>query len=250
MTVMTDEFSRDFRFAAITASERALKSLGSRAGASPVEAGISYCVRSPVDASALIRMLKALAIGGVFVILAGFGGTAIFIYLAQQHLLPVLPAYIGAACCGAIGYLFCFLPTMMEGRLSRKYLQKNLGNFWADKTLTPDFVSIENAHTYNQLKALAEDTGYLLIHPEAHCLEVEAISCRYLIYAADVLDLSLHANGKTILVSYKAAGERLDLAIIPRSIVGEVKHQTLGSGRDRFHRVQQALTLPPAPPSP
>jgi hypothetical protein len=55
--------------------------------------------------------------------------------------------------------------------------------------------------------------------------------------------LSLHSKGKTVLLSYVVGDERLDLAILPRSVVAEFKRQTLGSSRSLFLKIQNALKV-------
>ena len=59
--------------------------------------------------------------------------------------------------------------------------------------------------------------------------------------AGDVVGLSLHSNGKSVLLSYTVGEERLDLAIEPRSVLAELKRQTLGSSRSLFAKMQAAL---------
>jgi hypothetical protein len=233
--------AKDFRGPAIAASRRALQSLGPAALASPTEAGISYCIPAPADAAFLVTLLRMNAIfslSGILMIVVGAGslGTSV---------LPTWAFPLGVAC-WILGTLICFIPTLLEAVLLRRFLRKNLGDLWARKTHKPIHVAIENANTYNRMKVLAEDIGALVIHTDAQCIEIEGIRCRYLIYAADVIGVSLHKNGKTVLVGYLAADELLELAIIPRGILKELQRQTTGSSAGTYHAIAQALVSPKA----
>jgi hypothetical protein len=70
---------------------------------------------------------------------------------------------------------------------------------------------------------------------------MDGLSYEYVIHSKDVVDLSLHSNEKSVLLSYMVGEERLDLAIAPRSVRAELKRQTLGSSRSLFEKMQDAL---------
>jgi len=247
MDALTDGSNEDFRCYAAAASAQALQAFGPAATASPPEAGISYCIPSPVDASGLIRSLKVTAIVSTVLFLGGFIlAAALTIYSQSQkspHTNLLLIAGMG---CFVMALFSAFMPTTLEGIRTQKHLRGHVGDFWADSTLMPRVVGIEDAETYNKLKVLADDIAVAILRPESGCLQIEGIRYRYLIYASDVTSLSLHENKRTVLLSYNIGAEHLSLAIIPRGLVPEFKRQALGVNPGLLEAIQRSLKMPVA----
>jgi hypothetical protein len=126
----------------------------------------------------------------------------------------------------------------------RRYLSQHTGGITSGSQSEGIHIAVEEASTYGSLKILAEDVGLMYIHPDAHYVRIDGLSYEYVIRSQDVVELSLHANRKTVLISYMIGEERLDLAILPRSIRAELKRQTMGSSRTLFDAMQIALDVP------
>lgn len=232
----------DFRADAISASEEALRALGQGAVNSPTEAGISYCIPAPANAANVVRLLKlaifaGIAIGGVLV-LAGVG---LYLFSYTIHLFAGLVRYL-AIMISVIGFSLCFLPATLEQRLARSFLQRHVGDFWSDGSISPIFVSIEHAQTYSKFKVLAEDSAYMVLYRESRCIEIEGMRCRYMIYGPDVKSISLHPNGRTTMLTYDASGAELELAIVPRP--SDSSKTMTSFGRDTFRNIQAVLATP------
>jgi len=222
----------DFRARAAAASEILRRNFPS----------VSCCLVRQPDLSRLRRTIKAFAgaclvVGlsglatGAIIILAPKGGIA-----ADKSSVPAI-----AAGCTIAGMLAMFLPTFIERWIVRRYLLQNEEG----PTSGPDHkgihVALENAHTYQKVKILAEDVGLIYIHPEASYVRISGLSYDYIIQSKDVAGFSLHPNGKSVLLSYLVGKERLDLVIVPRSLLAELRRQTLGSSQSLFEKIQQAL---------
>ena len=237
----------DFRDAIVAASERALKRAGMPAQASPLQAGISYCVPAPVDPSRVVCRLKVSAFLGVGILLGSLAFGVLMAVLAVRLTGDTIKTMLGiVGVVGGVGgvMLAGSIGSWFEARLSQAHIKRHLGDFWSDRTIVPHFASIENAHTYDRLKVVGDDLGILLIHPEAHCVEIEGIRFRYLIYAGDVRFLSLHKNQRTILLGYEVDGEQIDLAIVPRGVLGGYKLQPADLGSGLLGLVCQAISDP------
>lgn len=230
----------DFRSRAVAASEAIQRHLPT--GVSPERGGISCCqarqpslsrFRTPIKISAVVSAilgLSAVALGGA----VGF--------LLERHIFGGRPGLVAIASCSSIGgILILFFPTFFERRIVRQHLSQRSGSFGSGTKLEGIHVSLEYAPTYGTLKILAEDVGLLYVHPEAHYVKIDGLSYEYIIQSKDVVRLSLHSNRKSVLLSYAVGAERLDLAIVPRSLRAELKRQTLGESQSLFAMIQEAL---------
>lgn len=55
------------------------------------------------------------------------------------------------------------------------------------------------------------------------------------------MDLSLHSDRRSVLLSYRVGEELLELAIAARGVLPELMRQTVGSSRGLFLKMQAAL---------
>jgi len=178
----------------------------------------------------LVVGLSGLATGAI-IVLSPKGSMA-----ADKSSVPAI-----AAGCTIVGMLSMFLPTIIERWIVRRNLPQSEEGSTAGSDHKGIHVALENAHTYRTVKILAEDVGLIYTHPEACYVRISGLSYDYIIQSKDVAGLSLHPNGKSVLLSYMAGNERLDLVIVPRSLLAELRRQTLGSSQSLFEKIQQAL---------
>ena len=221
----------DFRDDAVAASAAAV---GSRR---PTEAGRSCCVPSGLDDRPVRRRLKVAvavaAVGGVGGLAAG-GGLA---YALKLGAVPgTRPAFVALACCTGLGLFLMFVPTRVERWAVRRHLAGVAGDDGRD------FVSVEPADTYSSLKLLADDLGLVAVHPQSRCVVIHGLGHTYVAYAADVVRLELHANGRAVVLTYDVGPARLDLVVVPRSIRTEFKRQVAGATPSLYARMADALS--------
>jgi hypothetical protein len=232
----------DFRSQAVAASEALQRTLPS--GVSLEKSGISYCLvrrpsltrlRAPIKVTAVacaVLGLSAVATGGI-------------IGLLNASLLAI------AICCFVGGILLLLVPTYVERWIVRHHLSQRDVDYGSGSDVKGIHVSLEHAPTYNSIKLLAEDVGLIYIHQEARYVKIDGLSYEYVIQSKDVVDLSLHSDRKSVLLSYRVGEELLDLAIAPRGVLAELLRQsgvlaellrlTLGSSRSLFLKMQDAL---------
>jgi hypothetical protein len=237
----------DFRVRAVAASEILRCNLPS--GLSHEKCGVSCCLVRQPDLSRLRTPIKVITVAALVVGLSGLAtGTIIVLLLkgsmaADKSSVPAI-----AFSCGTIVWILSmFLPTFIEGRIVRHHLPQREEDSTAGSDHKGIHVALEHAPTYGAIKILPEDVGLIYIHPEACYVRISGLSYDYIIQSKDVAGLSLHSNGKSVLLSYKVGKERLDLVIVPRSLLAALKHQALGkrqalgSSQSLFAKIQQAL---------
>ena len=230
----------DFRSGAVAASETIRRTLPS--GSSPERCGYSYCLVRQPSLSRLRAPIKVTAVVSAILGLFGIATAGIVRLLMLGKILPDEPSLVAVVVgCSVGGILLLFLPTFVEGWIVRQHLVQCGENFGFGSEHKGIRVSLEYAPTCGSMKILAEDVGLIYIYPDAHYVKIDGLSYEYAIQSKDVESLSLHSNGKSVLLSYKVGEERLDLAIEPRSLLAELKRQTIGSSRSLFERIQDAL---------
>lgn len=230
----------DFRSRAVAVSEMMRRSLSN--GLSSENNGVSSCVLRQPSLSHLRAPIKVtVVVSAVLAFLALFGIASIKIFLKGN--LPADKSNVQdiAFCCVVGAMLLMFLPTYFERRIVRHHLSQHAEESSSGSHPEGIHVALENALTSGSMKILAEDVGLVYIHPEAHYLEISGLCYDYVIQSRDVINLSLHSNGKSVLLSYMIGNERLDFVIIPRGLLAELKRQTLGSSRSLFSQIQNAL---------
>ncbi|HEX4349700.1 MAG TPA: hypothetical protein VH251_04915 [Verrucomicrobiae bacterium] len=230
----------DFRSRAVAASE--MMRLNLPGGLSPERGGISCCLARQPSLSRFRTPIKVTVVACAILGISGIAAGGIIAHLQKAGKLGDTPSMFAiAVCCSVGGILFMFLPVFVERWIVRKHLSQREEGYGIQ--IERIHIALEYAPTYGSLKILAEDVGLIYIHPEAHYVKISGISYDYLIHSKDVVGLSLHSKGKTVLLSYVVGDERLDLAILPRSVVAEFKRQTLGSSRSLFLKIQNALKV-------
>ena len=207
----------------------------------------SYCLERDPSLAKLRRPLKITVVTCGVLGLAGLAAGGIIGGLLkakvlgdESHLLAI------AAACSFGGALLMFIPTWAERWIVGRFLSPSEADGGVGEK--GGHIALEYAPTYSGLKLLAEDVGLVFIHPEARYVKISGLSYDYMIQARDVVRLELHRNRKTILLSYMVGNERLDFAIIPRSLQAELKRQVFGSSRSLFESVEKTLIVPPPIP--
>ena len=230
----------DFRSRAVAASEMMRRNQPS--GLSPAKGGVSSCLVRQPDLSRLRAPIKVCAVASPILSLIGVACGGIFFLLMKGTRPADDPTVFAmAVCCTVGGVLSMFLSTYVERLIVRQHLSQREEDSGSGSERKGIHVSLEYAPTYGAMKILAEDVGLLYIHPEAHYVRMNGLSYDYVIQSKDVVRLSLHSNRKSVLLSYTVGDERLDLAIVPRSVRAEFKRQMFGSSRSLFVKIQDAL---------
>jgi hypothetical protein len=230
----------DFRTKAVWASEALQRTLPR--DVSLERSGISYCLVRQPSLTRLLAPIKVTVVASGVLGLAGVATGVVIGLLLMSHVLAVSAGLIAIAICGFVGgILRMFVPTFVERWIVCHYLCQRDDDYGSGSQIKGIHVSLEYAPTYHSLKLLAEDMGLVYIHPEDHYVKMDGLSYEYVIQSKDVVDLSLHSNHKTVLLSYRVGEELLELAIVPRSILAELERQTLGSSRSLFLKMQDAL---------
>jgi hypothetical protein len=228
----------DFRSRAVAESERTQRS---RPGGLPPErSGLSACLEREPSLAKFRSAIKASAVGSAILALTGLAASGIILCLEKARVLPDDPHVltIAARCCFG-SMLFMLVPMWVERWIVRRHLSSR--EAVSDAERGGIHVALEYAPTCGAMKILAEDVGLIFLHPGAQYIKISGLSYDYVIQGKDLASLALHPNGKTVLLSYTIGNERLDLAIVPRSLLAEFKRQTLGSSRNLFESIEEAL---------
>jgi hypothetical protein len=239
----TDDNSADFRAHASAASEVLLRS--QRSYLSRNKSGISYCLVQQSGLSQFRALIKVSIVACIVLALSGIAGSGIIgfmtLFLREQRLANNLSLLALAAGCMVGGILSLFLPVFVERSIVRLKLPRRQED--SDPGHAPNgiHVALENAVTHDAMKFLAEDVGLIYIFPEARYVRIDGLSYEYRIQAQDVVELALHWKGKGVLLSYMIGTERLDLLIVPRSVMAEFERQAVGSSPGLLVKMKQAL---------
>ena len=111
-------------------------------------------------------------------------------------------------------------------------------------------VTIENALTYSSLKFVPEDMAILLMDAPRCRVRLEGLRHRYLIYAADVVSLSVRRGPaqSSTSVTYRSGSTTLSLTLAEnQSNLLEMMKQTFGRA-PRLHRMLCDVLTPPEDP--
>jgi len=237
---LADNDVTDFRSRAAAASEALRRTLPS--GSSLEESGISYCMARQPSLSRYRRPIKITIIVSGMLGLLAVGTGAITALLSETNMIARGSGVLTMAlCCCVAGILLLWLPMFVERGIVRQHLSRGDEAVGFGPRLKGLHVSVEHASTYSSMKLLAEDVGLIYIHPEAHYVKIDGLSYEYLIHSRHVLGISLHRNGKSVLLSYAVGEEQLDLAIVPRSLLAELRRQVSGSSPGLFAKIGYAL---------
>jgi MFS family permease len=205
--------SQDFRDRAVEASDRAVRAANLRPGVDATQAGISYCLRREQSAQALRRILQVqtLMMTGLGFLL-GIAAVAAFVVGQTPWRFSGI-TLIGAGC-AILGIGHLAIAAVLEPRTTALLLRRRLKDAWPGDGR---MLRLENAATYNKLKIIADDGGVVVAHPQSGCVQIEGLSHRYLIYAADITELTIlrREAPEAFNLTYLAGGEPLQLTIIP-----------------------------------
>jgi hypothetical protein len=211
----------------------------------PLSAGISCCVFKRADVASLRTRIKVVAVLSAIFGIGGVLAGGVLGGLMKYHVLgESTPTVVIAAVCSVGGILTLFVPTYFERWIVRSRLSQSSRRIESGDEPGESHVSVEEATSYGRLKLLAEDVGLLTIHPDFRCARINGLTCEYQIFGKDVVELSLHANGKTVLIGYRIGETQLNLAIVPRSLKAELQRQTTGSSSGLYERIVAALQIP------
>lgn len=229
----------DFRDGAV--AESALQFKEQRQSSFADDTPMSQCTRSDVDPGILRMALKSVALlCAAFALCSAVSGVPLLAVAVTNVHRDLFLAAVFLMVGAAMSFL---APSLIERVLVRHHLRGRLANHWSDANVAKTFVSVENAETYNKFKLLAEDVGVLLCRTESGFVTLEGIGFRYFVLTGDVVELSLHPNGRAVLLTYKIGATILRLAIVPRGIVMERKRQQMGGiNRELIELMTGALT--------
>ena len=251
MTVATQPSAKkDFRDAAVAASERVLAELARAQPAvmrDPFAAGMSLCLRVPGEGDDVRRQVKrrvvlCLILGGLGVLLgAGFaklsesGRSRGVLGMSEHAVLAV------AGLCSGTGFVLMIHGVRYGRRRARRAIAARLDIQSGTQAID---VEVEDASTYTVMKAVTEDLGVLLMYPAQQCVVIEGVTHRYLIYAADVTQLREVPGPYTTAVgiAYLAAGEPLDVTLKQQGVWAELRaRMTPWSRNQLLKRIVAAL---------
>jgi hypothetical protein len=108
-------------------------------------------------------------------------------------------------------------------------------------------VTIENAMTYSSMKFVPEDVALVWIDPGRHCVRLEGMSHRYIIYAADVVNLAVRRGPAqtSTSVTYRMGSAQLALTLAEsQGNLLEIFMQTFGLAQRMHPTLIAALTAP------
>ncbi len=109
----------------------------------------------------------------------------------------------------------------------------------------PLCVEVEDASTFDKLKLVSEDVGYLGLDDRNQRVIIEGVRCRYSIHAADVVEVKQIEGGSASAtkLSYDIGDVTHSIAVKSASIWHEVKRQ-LGVSKDPLiDRMRKTLEL-------
>jgi hypothetical protein len=232
-------YAGDFRSEAVEASQVLLAPVAGDAEA----VTLSSCTRIHDDANDEVcrRFRRAMRFGTIFAISIG--------------MLAVLVGGVGMLLGEELGVLIAvglLLGVLLFSGVSIEWRDRKVRRLVSARgvELTPRIrcIRIENALTYNSLKVVPEDLAMVCVDPARHCVRLEGLSHRYIIYAADVTHLAVRRmpGQCSTAITYRIGAMQLALTLAEsQSNVFELLLQAVGRV-PRLHRVLvEALTAPP-----
>ena len=107
-------------------------------------------------------------------------------------------------------------------------------------------MGLEDTATFDRPKVIPEDVGFMLLHPEQRCVQIEGLHCRYLIHADDVnLILMPPTKTRAVQITYHIGDVPLSLTIITDSVKKQVFWQLTGRS-GTLYDVMRAVLEPKA----
>jgi len=237
------QYAGDFRSPAVQASARLLAHVAGDIDAVPVSA----CMRidDPANERACRRLRarwKLSSVGGIVVL------TLALLLFATGILLdlPLLALVAGILCILII--IFALLEIAHRSKALRRVVAARGIDVAAGNVRG---VSIENALTFSKMKVVPEDLALLWIDPQLHCVRLEGLSHRYIIYATDVVSLSVRRGPaqSTTSVTYRIGPTELSLTLSEiQGNVLEIYKQSFGLASRMHPKLVEALTAPEQEP--
>ncbi len=243
MAAMTANFGTirsagDFRDDAVAASRELLQAHRG----DPFTAGVSYCIPGEGSGAEQLQAVRrqgklalgigicGFVVGGIIAVIAKSGG------FSKTNEWPVLAI---ALACTFTGFAALITMVYRVRRVVRETVSQRLGAM-PEKPLR---VNIEDATTYNQMKVVPDDAGIVLLHPETRCLQIEGITHRYLVHAADVADITMASGSesRSVRVVYRIGQTLLGITIVPDAIGKQVWSGLTGSMGTFFDAVKQCI---------
>jgi hypothetical protein len=232
------QYAGDFRSAAVEASGVLLAHVAGDADAVP----ISSCTRVGDEASEqeCRRMRQWMGVGS----LIGIGLLTIALCAIAAGTVLGEPLVI----LGGVGMCFIVLGQTLY-HIWRRTVRTRRIVAARGIELTPDnrCVTIENALTYSKMKFIPEDMAILWVDVPGHCVRLEGMGHRYIIYAADVTNLSVRRGPaqSSTSITYRMGTAQLALTLAEnQGNLLEMFLQTVGLA-PRLHRsLIAALTAP------
>ena len=203
----------DFRDRAVAASLAAIR----RAGGSTADAssaGTSYCLPRAENTRGIRAMLRCNALAIVFVALPAIAMSPLFLVPASPLAHDPWSMALGIALAiGGLGLLVSLPPN--EARIVQRHIVRTVGDYRLDPNAPSYPVRVEDTHTWQKLKAIAEDLGVIRLFAESRCVQIEGVFYRYLIYANDVKRIEQVRSGtnEKVHVTYQIGSEVLELTL-------------------------------------
>jgi hypothetical protein len=141
-----------------------------------------------------------------------------------------------------------FLPAKCGGLILRRLLGRRLDDLRISQNVSELLsVEVEDASTFQKMKASTEDAGYLALDSINRRIVIEGVVCRYVVRSEDVIRLGSVSGGTTVgtEVAYRI-DDRTELKIVisKTSIWSEVLRQLAGVVRNPLlKKIEETLRL-------
>ena len=214
METFDNALTGDFRDRAVAASLAAIRRTGGSTADDASRPGISYCLQRTESTRGIRTILRCNALAIVVVALPAIAMSPLFLVPASPlaHYPWSLALGIVLAISG-LGLLVSLPPN--EARIVQGHILRTVGDYRLDPNAPAFPVRVEDTHTWQKLKAIAEDLGVIRFFAESQCVQIEGVFYRYLIYANDVKRIEQVRSGtnEKIHVSYQIGSEVLELTL-------------------------------------
>lgn len=236
--------SSDFRSDAVTESLRLVAAhrtkVGRVSGAERIEH--SYCL--PIEGGEAFRlrqrkrtlytvvsMIVGIAIGGVMGALLKYH----VIEVANEWTLLSVALVFSLS-----GFAIGFYGLITLKRAARHEIGKRIGD---PSGLLQ--VNLEDANTFQKLKAMPEDICLLVFHDLREILQIEGVTHRYLVRADDVIGLSSQGttSSQAVIIHYRIGGTVLPIALMDSSLRVAFKRHFHMEDKKLFRRIEAVLPV-------
>lgn len=222
----------DFRDQAVEVSRKLIAQIGQ---IDPSETGLSLCLPTDDDGK---RLLRRYGYGLLVRTVLGFGGLvggALVIFTQENPtgngdvpvwwlVIGTFLTFTGIAVLGSAAFASRIYLRRVRRQELRKLKQLSPGGkVWA--------VGIEDANTFQKMKVVGEDIGWLVCDPANRQVVIEGLRYRYVIHADDTdsVDQVRATNSTGVEVSYRVGEFPIAITISTDSLWREFRRQ-LGMG--------------------